>query len=606
METWLLFFPGVLLLGIVAQWIAWRFRFPSILALLVFGFIAGQFMDQSRFVNSDALFAVVSLSVAVIMLEGGLSLHLKELKEAGRPVLRLISLGAAITWVLASILLHYLGGFGWRVALVAGAILVVTGPTVIGPLLRNVRPKRPLNAILKWEGIVIDPVGAVLAVLVFGVLFGQDGHALSLMDALKQLGMTLLVGLGLGSAAAYGLVIALKKHLVPDFLQSVLTLSIAVALFAISNLIQHESGLVTVTVLGMGLANQRKVSITHIVEFKENLRVILISSLFIVLAGRVQLADIVSVWKEALLVIAGLVILVRPLSVWLSLMGTSLKREDKAFIAMLAPRGIVAAAVSAIFALELGESGGPFAAEAQRIVPMVFSIIFATVTLYGLLAAPLAQRLGVASPNPQGIIFAGSSHWVIQVGLALQEKGYRILIIDRNYHAVSTARMAGLPAMHANVISDFVTEEVDLSGIGRMLAVTANDEVNALACIAFSHTLGRSHVYQLEPVDAALQARKTFSDKLSGRRLFAPGITTPLLHQMEIDGCEAKVTRLTKEFTFAQFTAHYGTDAIPMFVIRPSGTLKVRTQEDAPPSEGDLLVSLTRRGTPTADESTSA
>ena len=211
METWLIFFSAVILLGIFAQWLAWRFRFPSILALLMFGFIAGQFFDQKSIIESDVLFAVVSLSVAIIMLEGGLTLKFRELKESGKPLLRLISVGAAITFVLASAALHFLADFSWSVSLLVGAVLVVTGPTVIGPLLRNVRPKRSLDSILKWEGIVIDPIGAILAVLVFGAVFGHDGHSSGWKETTMNLGLTILIGVGLGYLAAKALVFVLRS-----------------------------------------------------------------------------------------------------------------------------------------------------------------------------------------------------------------------------------------------------------------------------------------------------------------------------------------------------------------------------------------------------------
>ncbi|MCA9108207.1 MAG: cation:proton antiporter, partial [Planctomycetales bacterium] len=182
-------------------------------------------------------------SVAIIMLEGGLSLKFRELKEAGMTVLRLVSLGALVTWLLSTVAAHYLAGFTWQVSLLIGAILVVTGPTVIGPLLRAVKPKKPIGTILKWEGIVIDPVGAVLAVLVFGALFaGGEGHHSSVPLAV---GRTLLVGGGLGWGTAYLLTYVLRNHWVPDFLQSVVILVLALSLFALSNHLQHESGLLT-------------------------------------------------------------------------------------------------------------------------------------------------------------------------------------------------------------------------------------------------------------------------------------------------------------------------------------------------------------------------
>ncbi|MDF1754260.1 MAG: sodium:proton antiporter [Verrucomicrobiales bacterium] len=591
MQIWLIFFSAVILLGIFSQWLAWKFRFPSILALLVFGFIAGQFYDQSAIVNDDVVFAVVSLSVAIVMLEGGLTLHFRELRDAGTPLLRLISVGAAITWLLSTLALHFLGNFSWQVSTLIGAILVVTGPTVIGPLLRNVRPKRHLDSILKWEGIVIDPIGAILAVLVFGAIFGHGDHSLSFGETLTNLSLTILVGCGIGFVVAKALLFVLKRHWIPDFLQSSVLLAICLAVFTISNLLQHESGLLTVTILGIGLANQHHTQVRHILEFKENLRVILISCLFIVLGGRVGLAEIMAVWKEALLVIAALILVIRPASVFLSTIGTSLKGREKTFLALMAPRGIVAAAVAAIFSLELANQGG-YAEEAAKIVPMVFSIIFGTVTFYGLLAAPIARKLGLASPNPQGLVFAGANDWTIKIATALQEEEYRVLVIDSNYNNIKKARMAGVQGVVANVISDFATEEIDLSGIGRLLAVTPNDQVNSLACIGFSHPLGRSNVFQLQPVDNGLTERKSSSFELSGRHLFGKGVTAAKLHEFQKTESEAKLTPITDEFTYEDFQKLHGDDVIPMFIIRENGDLSVITPESTEPAEGDTVVSL--------------
>ena len=322
MDERLVVFTCVLFIGILAQWLAWRLKLPSILLLLAFGFLGGQFYDQSEIIESQTLFAVVSLAVGIILLEGGLTLRFSELKEAGPSVLRLVGLGSMITWGLSSLAAHYVVGFSWPVALLFAAILVVTGPTVIGPILRTVKPKRSVNSILKWEGIVIDPVGAILAVLVFGVFFhGNHGNA-GFVGVVMGLGKTILIGVGLGFATATGLAYVIGKHWVPDFLQSLVVLAVSLALFTLSNMIQHESGLLTVTVIGIGLANQHRAKIRHVIEFKEVLRTALISCLFIVLGARISVQDILSVWKEALLFLLILIVVVRPASVFLSNLGS--------------------------------------------------------------------------------------------------------------------------------------------------------------------------------------------------------------------------------------------------------------------------------------------
>ncbi|MCB1232606.1 MAG: cation:proton antiporter [Verrucomicrobiae bacterium] len=590
MEERLLYFSAVLLAGIFAQWLAWRLKLPSILLLLAFGFLGGHFYDTSRIIEDQTLFAIVSMSVAIIMLEGGLSLKFRELKEAGMTVLRLVSLGALVTWLLSTVAAHYLAGFTWQVSLLIGAILVVTGPTVIGPLLRAVKPKKPIGTILKWEGIVIDPVGAVLAVLVFGALFaGGEGHHSSVPLAV---GRTLLVGGGLGWGTAYLLTYVLRNHWVPDFLQSVVILVLALSLFALSNHLQHESGLLTVTVLGVVLANQHAAKVRHIIEFKENLRTLLISSLFIVLGGRIGFDDLAMVWREALGFLLVLIVIVRPISVFLSILGSKLHWREKLYLSLMAPRGIVAAAVSAIFALELAETGGAFAAEAARIVPVAYTVIVGTVAFYGLLAAPLANRLQLAVKNPQGVLFAGIRPWSIEAARALQRAGFRALMVDSNYQATRAARMAGVAAVNANILSDYVTEEVDLSGIGRLFAITPNDNVNAMACMAFGHSLGRSNVYQIAPSTGS-EGSHGVSSELTGRLLFGNGITSAQLTSLETSDATIKKTKLSETFDEASFRERYGKDAIILFVIRENGDLAIPAGGTSLAlKEGDTLISF--------------
>lgn len=595
MDERLIFFTSVLLLGIGAQWLAWKLRFPSILLLLGFGFAAGQFYDQSQIVESETLFAIVSLSVAVILLEGGLTLRFSELKEAGTSVLRLIAVGTFVTWAISAVAASKVAGFSWPVALLVSAILVVTGPTVIGPLLQMVKPQRSVNSILKWEGIVIDPVGAILAVLVFGVFFGHgDGdHREGVAVVLLGLGKTILLGGGLGFLAAWGLSYVLGKHWVPDFLQSLVVLVSSLVLFTVSNLIQHESGLLTVTILGIGLANQDRAKIRHVIEFKEILRTVLISCLFIILGARISLDDMLLVWKEALLFLAILIVVARPASVFLSMLGEKrVGKREKLFLSFMAPRGIVAAAVSSVFALELSETHGPYAEEAARIVPITYIVIVGTVAFYGLLSAPLARKLGLALKNPQGVLFVGIRGWTIEVAKIIQDAGFRVLMLDSNYGVTRDARMAGVPAMNANVLSDFAAEEIDLVGIGKMVAATPNDQVNTLACISLGHSLGNSNVFQIEPVDLDESDRKSSTKEFNGRSIGSYPIDNLEIAAMLQKGAKVKKTSLNSEFTMNDFREYYGDSALILFKISQGKELNVQTPESTQPVAGDSIISL--------------
>ncbi len=390
-EQFLIGIGIIILFGMIAQWLAWRLHLPSILLLLILGIVAG---PVSGLVNTeqlfgDLLFPFVSISVAIILFEGGLSLRFSEFRSVGRIIRNLVSIGALITWVVATAAAYYILNLTFELALLFGAILIVTGPTVILPLLRQVRPTGNIHSIAKWEGIIIDPVGAIVAVLVFEEIISggfQQFTAVSLTGLL----ITLLVGFGLGWIGAQLIIFFLKRYWVPDFLHNSAAIMMVITTFIISNLLQHESGLVTVTILGILLTNQKKISIKHIVEFKENLRVILISTLFIILAARLEMAELAFFDWNMVLFLAILVFIARPLSVYVSTIGQNLSFREKLFLSWLAPRGIVAAAVSSIFAIELSAKGF---AEAERLIPLTFIVIITTVTLYGLSAVPLARLL---------------------------------------------------------------------------------------------------------------------------------------------------------------------------------------------------------------------
>ncbi|MEC9056501.1 MAG: cation:proton antiporter, partial [Verrucomicrobiota bacterium] len=495
----------VLALGILAQWLAWRIRIPSILILLAFGFgisiTTGAQIDDYLGGETDTLLAIVGLFVAIILFEGGLTLKFSELRQAGAPVLRLCSLGVAIAFALASISAAWIFQWNWRVAALLGAILVVTGPTVVGPLLRVIKPTRKISSIVKWEGIVVDPIGAILAVLVFQVAVAGELQAAGGAVALALL-KTLLVGIVLAVLLAKVLEFLLKRHYLPEFLESVFLLAVVAVAFAVSNAIQEESGLLTVTVLGIALANQKSVSVRNILEFKENLRVLIISLLFILLSGRIDPADLSAIALPSLAFLGALVLIVRPASIYLSCLGSrNIDNRERAFLAALAPRGIVAAAVTSVFAIEFDHAAHEgiidttIAQQAQQMVPAVFLIIMGTVLLYGLIARPFALSLGIASRSADGILFAGADTWTRKIASALHEDGYSVMLLDTRYGKVAAARMGGLHAIRANILSEHAEENLEFPGIRHLIAGTPNDEVNSLATQEFSHIFGKANVW---------------------------------------------------------------------------------------------------------------
>ncbi len=600
-KLYLLYFAGILALGISAQWLAWRLRLPSILLLLGFGFLAS-FLPEGpdEVIGREVLFPIVSLSVAVILFEGGMSLRFAELREVDiQPWAYTKPIGALIVWGLAAVAAHYVIGFSPAISAVVGAIVVVTGPTVVGPLLSHIRPSRKIGSLAKWEGIVIDPIGAVLAVLVFEFIM-QTGEGATWATPMWSIAKTILVGVVLGVLTAYMMIFSLKSYWIPDFLHNAFILAVLLSVFAISNYIQSESGLLTVTVLGLLMANQKHIPVRHIFEFKENLRVLLISCLFIVLAARVSLTTLLEVGWMGLLFVAILIVIVRPASVFLSTLGSGLNWREKVFLCFMAPRGIVAAAVGSIFSFELAhhaesldlhEIGG--IPEGTLVVPVVFMVIVGTVTFYGLTASPVARWLGLASPAPQGVLIAGADRWIRELAVVIKSAGFHVMLVDTNFRNITAARMQNLPAQCASILSDFVSEELNLGGIGRLLAATPNDEVNSLACMEFTHLFGRKEVYQLSPWDSGSGKRQSVSDHLRGRVIFGHGLDFYKIARRVTAGAQFKKTSITEEFTYHDFQQTHGESATLLFVITETNRLRMVTADDSfVPKAGQTIIAL--------------
>ncbi len=600
MEELLLRFAGVVVLAVGAQWLAWRLHLPSILLLLLVGFIAGPITGflGPDVVPSEVLFPIVSLSVAIILFEGGLSLRFSELPENANVIFRLISIGAAATWVIAGLAAHYVLGIGWPIAILIGAILIVTGPTVVGPLLRQVRPKGRVGTILKWEGILIDPVGAIIAVIVFeAILHGElgDSPELIVLGVLQSL----IVGLVLGLLASGLLILVLRQYWVPDNLQNPVTLLVLLGFFAVSNYISPESGLLTATLMGIIMANQRSVSITHIIEFKENLQVLLIGILFILLASRVSLESLSEIGWQGLVFVAVLIVIARPVSVWLSTWRSGLTVQEKTFISWMAPRGIVAASVASIFAFELAELDQP---GAEFLVPVTFLVIVGTVLFYSLTASPVARWLGISEQDPQGVLIVGAHELSREVAAALQDQGFRAILVDTNPHNVFESQLAGLEAHYGNAISDEVLEELEFSGVGRLLALTPNDEVNSLASLHFPQVFSRAEVYQLSMMTNGTDPASKPSS-LRGRYLFGPELTYDFLAEELDKGGTIRATPITNEFTYTDYQQHYNDMAIPLFLVTGRDQLLIYTGDYQPiPRAGQTLVSLIPAGA--GDDST--
>ena len=423
---------AIIALGVAAQWLAWRWRVPAILPLLTAGFLVGPVLGvvtPADLFPADLFFPLVSLAVGLILFEGGLTLRFAEIRETRRVVLNLVTWGGLVTWAGASLAAHLIAGVEMHLALLFGALVMVTGPTVIGPLLRIVRPVANVANVLKWEGIVIDAVGALLAVLVYeSLLLRSAGEPLG--SVLLLLLRFLLVGALTGAAGGLALAWLLKRRAVPDFLINVVALAMLFATFAVADLLSSEAGLLAAVVMGIIVANAGVPNLGSLLTFKEDLTVLFVSVLFIVLAANVtREAALAALRWETMAVVAVVLLVLRPLDVLLSSIGSRLSRRERAFIAWVSPRGIVAASVTSLLASRLLDEG---IAGAGSLVPLVFAVIVVSVLLASLTAKPLGVRLGVADPDPQGVLFLGAHPVARDIARRLADRGLPVLLADTN------------------------------------------------------------------------------------------------------------------------------------------------------------------------------
>ena len=599
---------GVIVLGVGGQWVASRARVPALLLLLMAGSVVGpwaQVWVGHKWLDPDLLLgrglsAIVSLSVALILFEGGLTLKLGELSQVGTVVRNLVTVGAVVTFGVTAVAAHLILRMPWQLAVLLAAVLVVTGPTVIGPLLRHVRPVGPVSAVLKWEGIVIDPIGAIAAVLVMDAVVTGHGVRAGAETVTITVIKTSLVGLGVGLAAAAVLVVLLWRFWVADHLQNPFTLAVVLAGYTAAELVEPDSGLLAVTIMGIAVANQRLTSVEHIREFKESLSVLLVSTLFILLSARVTADQVRSLGWSTLAFVGVLIGVGRPAAVWASTVGAKLTWRERAFLSGMAPRGIVAAAVSSVFAQRLRQAGVP---GWDQMVPVTFAVIVVTVTVYGLTAVPLGRALGVAGRRGGGFLLVGANPLARQVGETLRAGGQQVLMVDTNPRHLAAARLAGFDTLLNSAVGERVTERVEGTGIGQLLALTPNETVNTLAAVHFARLFGRSCVYQLPQQGATptvgqtpAQTRKRRpwrrSRELPGRLLFGDAMDFQSLSE-RLEAGRVLRTELTATFGMDEFRARYGPSAVPLFVVDADGVFTPFTADQPPtPTAGQTVVSV--------------
>lgn len=577
---------AVIVLGIGAQWLSWRLKLPAILALLVIGIVAGPVTGLLRpdEMFGDIMFPIVSLGVALVLFEGGLTLRFSDLRGHGAAVSNLVSWGALLNWLLIAGGCHLLAGFSWPMALLFAALVVVTGPTVINPLLRTMRATPEVSRLLRWEGILIDPIGALLAVLVFQFILAGGAHSYLLI--LQSIG----VGVVAGALGALTLGYLIKRYWVPEFLVNVVALAWVVLTFAGSNYLAHESGLLAVTVMGVWLGNMPGLDMREVLSFKESLSLLIISMLFIVLGARVDPADIIATgWTgvAALLV----VLLARPVVVWACTAGGNYSWRERLLVAWVAPRGIVAAAVSALFALRLQEAGYE---QAQLLVSYTFLVIIFTVVMQSFTARPLARLLGLVEEEPRGILIVGANPVARTIGKALLEQGFRVKLTDTTWSEIQAARMEGLDTYYGDPMSAHADRQLDLEGIGRMFAMSRRPALNTLAVIKFRTEFGRNRVFTLRNSQEKDESEKQrVAEHYRAPRLFGEDVSLQKLASLIAQGAQVKATLLSETFDLASYIETQESNHIPLFALDPQQHLRAFTDEYQPEVKaGWTLLSL--------------
>jgi NhaP-type Na+/H+ or K+/H+ antiporter len=576
---------GIIVLGIVAQWFAWRLKLPAILPLILIGLFVGPIStlishDGTKWLEpvwngnkglfpGELLYNFVSLAIGIILFEGGLTLKKEEILNVGPSIVKLITLGALVTFFGAGISAHYIFNLSWEISFLFSALIIVTGPTVITPILRNIPLKKDISAVLKWESILIDPIGALVAVLVFEFISIESGYSFT-KEALIEFFKVVTVGASIGFIAALTLYYSIKRTYIPHYLLNVITLAIVLGIFVLSDFFAHESGLLSVVVMGMVLGNKKIKELKEILYFKESISILLISILFILLAAHINISDMMLLFRwETLLLFLIIVFIIRPIGVFLSTANSGLKFNEKLFISWVGPRGIVAAGIASLFGLKLvlkGVSG------AEYITPLVFMIVLFTVVLNATTARLFAKIAGVFFKSSDGILIIGASSFSRLIASYLKNNNRRVVLIDSNAKSIEKAKDLGLEAIEGNIYSDELTENIELNDVGFLLSLTASATINKYAIEKFGPIFGEHGAFRLVSTDEMLTGdhkpkENLFTHKDDYINLSEVVRDYPIINEVIIDSKQHYKSLLNS----INFESH----AIPVFLKDNSGVIHI-------------------------------
>ncbi|MBV2360747.1 cation:proton antiporter [Thalassococcus sp. CAU 1522] len=575
-------------LGVGSQWLAWRLRMPAIVLMLAAGLLVGPVLglfDPSE-VFGDLVKPMVAIAVAIILFEGGLTLNFHTLSDAAKGVRRLVFIGGPLGWLVSSATLHYVAGLSWATSTVFGGILIVTGPTVIAPLLRQAKLQKRPAALLQWEAIVNDPVGALAAVLAFEVVVVLQ-TATSMGAAAYEIALGIGIATILGIAAGWGLSRAFREAWVPEYMKVPVLFVLLLAIFAVSDAVLHESGLLAVTIMGIWIANADLPSYTELRRFKEHATVLLVSGVFILLAANMSMQTLMSLDLRALLFVVAVILVARPLPVLLALAFSNVPWRERLLVAFTGPRGVVLVAVAGLFGERLVELG---IADADRVAPLAFALVAATVVLHGFTLTPMARLLGLTASRKPGVLIVGGSRFAVAFAKALQKLELPVLIADPNGAHLRNAREEGIETYYGDVLSEAAEHRLEFMAYEKIVAATDNDAYNTLVATDLAPEFGRDNVFQVKRVRET-SSRHALPSTLGGRAIGA-GQTFFELNARLVEGDEFRTTRLTGEFTLAQWREK-NPQAVVVAELGPNGNLRFLGPDDAPRDlDGVQLITL--------------
>jgi len=597
-------------LGIGAQWLAWRLQRPAIVLMAIAGLIFGplvgylmgynlptplfNFLDQVRLdpVNDfgDMYRPMIGLAVAIILFEGGMTLRFKDLADSRRAVGRMVFVAAPIAWVLGATACHYIVGLAWDISVMVGGLFVVTGPTVIMPLLRQAHLKsRPAN-VLKWEGIVNDPLGALFAVGGYEFIRFSLTEA-SMFFVFGKLAFAALFGTLIGIVSAFGLAWAFRRGHIPEYLKAPIVLAWVLVIYVMANTMADETGLLAVTALGMTMANTKFASMVEMRRFKGNIAIILVSGIFVILTATLTpeiLRAFLGEWRVLAFVLA-MMLVVRPVAVMISTLWSGLSWRESLLVSLIAPRGVVAVAVAGLFAAELTALGRD---EGALFVPLAFALVFATVLFAGFFIGPLAHALKLDAGDGDGVMIVGANPWSLGLAKALKDMGIKVTVADTNWRRLRGARLEGHATFYGEVLSENADYSLDHSAFNHLIAATPNDAYNALVCVEFAPELGRHRVFQVGGRDNDQDDAESIAFTSRGRTFTSRGRSFDALTRDWWGGWRFRSTNLSESYTLDDLYKDRGDDMDILLARKPDGGLEFIQPGQENRAEGATVLSF--------------